>query len=124
MAWLLKYLPLIAFALQVPMVWVAWSLRQLAKTEVGKVVSEAEARLSAKDDAMDHRLDSHGDRLLQAESKIGELTTDIGNLPTKADMARIEGEVKAVGREVGATNAGVARLEGYFLKRGVDGVAG
>ncbi len=123
MAAFLKFWPVIAFVAQLGMLWIAWSLRQLAKTEVTKVVSEAEGRLNAKDDHMDGRLDEHHDRIMKVEARTAELADDIGRLPTKEDMARLEGEVKAVGREAAATNAGVARLEGYFLKRGVDGVA-
>ena len=124
MAALLKFWPIVIVALNVFVAWVCWSLRQLAKNEVTRLVDASEGRLFAKDAEMDARLDEHHDRLMKAEGHIGEIRADIDQLPTKSDLTRVEEGLKAVGREVAAVNAGVGRLEGYFLKRGVDGVAG
>lgn len=54
------------------------------------------------------------------EVKIEDLEGDLGNLPTKADLARVEGEVKGAHAEAAAANAGIGRLETIFLKKGVE----
>lgn len=56
------------------------------------------------------------------EADIQEARADIGDLPSKADLARVEGEVKATHIEAAAAAAGVMRLENIFLQRGVEKV--
>lgn len=59
-------------------------------------------------------------RMSDAESRISACEIRIEDLPTRADIARLEAEIKGVGQQVGAANAGIDRLEGYFLQRGVQ----
>lgn len=119
---LMTYWPIAALFIQVFTVWVCWSLRQLAKTEVGVIVKAVDDKQTLVTNRLDERADAHHDRIVVAEGHIKELRDDITNLPTKADIASLAGEVKKVGGEVVAANAGIQRLEGFFLKRGVESV--
>ncbi|WP_374569672.1 DUF2730 family protein [Phenylobacterium sp.] len=58
-------------------------------------------------------------RVDKVEGRVGTLEDDISDLPTKADIARLEGELKTVGNDVRAANAGIDRIEGFFLAKGV-----
>lgn len=93
-------------------------LRSLMKTEI----AASKTSLEARDKELAALIDVHDTRLTVAEGAITEIRNDIRDLPTKEDLARVEGAVKAVEREVTATGAGVSRLESFFLKRGVEGV--
>lgn len=101
--------------------WAAWSMRQFAKTEIHKIVDEAVRKLTQRDADIAKDVQTHGDRILLNEASIGEIRADIQDLPTKADVARIEGEVKGVSNQVGVAIGGIQRLEGYFLREGVEG---
>lgn len=122
MALLLKYWPILLFGTNLLAVWVCWSLRQLAKNEVQALVSSATGPINAAVEKAGHRADDHHDKLGRHESRLDSIETDIKELPTKADLARVEGEVRAVGQQVGAANAGIHRIEGFFLERGVERV--
>jgi hypothetical protein len=61
-------------------------------------------------------------RMGEAENRISACEIRMEDLPTQADIARLESEIKGVGTQVGAANAGIDRLEGYFLQRGVQNV--
>lgn len=89
----------------------AWWFSDQAK----KYVDQKVATVKAEQDEQDTRLQL-------VEASLQDLEGDIKNLPTKADIARLEGEVKAAYVEAAASNAGVKRMEMFFLKRGVDGV--
>ncbi|MDP1617328.1 DUF2730 family protein [Phenylobacterium sp.] len=115
---LIKYLPLALFLLNALTVWACWSLRQLAKSEI----AEAVAALRAKDEAICEDVDEHDTKITRLEGQVERIERDIENLPTKADIARLEGDVKEVGSAVRAVQSGVGRLEGYFLTRGVENV--
>lgn len=132
---LIKYWPVIGFfgglAANAMMVWIAWSLRQFAKNEVGRSMASLADRLEAADsglatrlEAADEKTDAKVDeletRMTKVEGSITGVRRDIGNLPTKADIARVEGEIKAVGAQATATNEGIRRLEGYWLEKGVE----
>lgn len=123
---ILKYWPMIGTFVAVAangfMLWVAWSLRQFAKTEVERIVKEAVAPLRQADVATDQALDGVESRVTRVEGAVEALRGDIGDLPTKADLARVEGEIKTVGQAVDAAANGIGRLEGYFLSKGVDRV--
>ncbi|MFD3263346.1 hypothetical protein [Phenylobacterium ferrooxidans] len=117
---LMKYWPMALVVLNAVTAWAAWSMRQFARSEVQKIVAEATAVLQARDREISDIVHEHGERIIKAEGQITEIRSDILDLPTKADLARVEGEVKAVGREVTSTNAGVQRIEGFFLAKGVE----
>lgn len=116
----MKYWPVALFVMNLVAAWACWSLRQLAISEVRKIVDASVASLSAKDATIADEVDDHGDRILKVEGRIDTLDKVVAGLPTKADLARVEGEVRAVGVDAAATKAGVDRLEGYFLQRGVE----
>jgi hypothetical protein len=103
------YWPIAATALQGLLVWVAWSLRQVAKAEIAAV-----------DTKFTDKFDDHDVRIQGVESRMATAEGDIKELPTKEDLARIEGEVKGVGIKVSTANAGIQRIENFFLQRGVD----
>lgn len=121
---ILKYWPMIGTFVAVGangvMLWVAWSLRQFAKNEVERIVKEAVAALRQSDAATDLALDGVESRVTRVEGAIDTLRGDLAELPTKADLARVEGEIKVVGQAVDAAANGIGRLEGYFLTKGVD----
>ncbi|MFN3513444.1 MAG: hypothetical protein ACK41C_10385 [Phenylobacterium sp.] len=117
---LLQYWPVAAFVFNLVAVWACWSLRALAKSEVERIVKAAVSQLSQTDTALDERVDGHQNRLTIAESQIQEIRSDIQDLPTKADLERVSGEVRGVSKGVDAANAGIQRLEGFFLARGVQ----
>lgn len=113
---LLQYWPVLLVALNAFTAWGAWSLRQLAKNEI----AASEGRLGVQIKGLATDLDAQDTRMTKIEGRVAEAERDISNLPTKADLARVEGEVKAVGRTVDAANEGIRRLEGFFLERGVE----
>lgn len=59
-------------------------------------------------------------RVGKLEIRLEDAEGDIKNLPTKADLARVEGEVKGAHQEAAAANAGIKRIEGYFIAKGVE----
>lgn len=115
---LLKYWPVLLFPLNLLTAWAAWSLRQMTKNEIAVAVSA----LQAKDTAICEDVDDHDTKINRLLDKVEEIEKDILDLPTKADIARLEGEVRGVGNQVSAAAAGVGRLEAYFLQRGVEKV--
>lgn len=106
---LLQYWPVLLVILQVATVVITWWLKDLAEREVERKVKVERDRIAVLEG-----------RMSTADNHILDLTKDVENLPTKADIARLEGEVRGVGREVLAANAGIERIEGYFIARGVE----
>lgn len=117
---LLPYLPIVLLVANLATVWICWSLRQVAKAEIGAAVKVVDDKHTLITNRLDERADAHHDRLTVAEGHIKEVREDISNLPTKADIEKVAGKVEKVSAEVGAVGAGVSRLEGFFLKRGVE----
>lgn len=117
---LLQYWPIIGVLLQLVVLWICWSLRQLAHREVKREVEAAETRMDACFTDLDGRVDGHHDRIGQAEHSIREIRDDISGLPTKADLEKLGGEIRSVGVEVTAANSGIKRIEGFFLAKGVE----
>lgn len=107
----LKYWPLLAAALQVLALWVMWSMRQFAANEIRK----SEEASKARDSVLDDKIDGHNVRITALAGRVDAVEDDIGNLPTKADLARVEGEVKVVLAQVENVAAGVRRLEDYAM---------
>lgn len=120
---LLPYWPMLAFALNLVAVWICWTLRQLAKSEMAKAGAAIEEKIGAVTSSLDSRVDDHQNRLLVAEGEIRTIRAEIQDLPTKADIAELRGEVKAVGRDVAAANSGIDRIENFFLAKGVERVS-
>jgi len=116
----MKFWPIMQMVLSLLMLWICWSLRQLAIQEVTKIVNAAVAGLNSADEKIDVAVTDHEKRIIEVEKDVEGLKEDIARLPTKADLARVEGEVKGVAKTADATKAGVDRLEGYFLKLGVE----
>lgn len=120
MSELLKYWPVALFVFNGLTVWFCWSFRQLARTEVQTRVSEATAPIAAHVEKLTTKVSLHHDQIQRHEGRLDGLDDDIAQLPTKADLARVEGEVSKVGDKVGQALGGIGRLEGYFLKEGVE----
>lgn len=118
---LARYQAVFLLILNVGVVWICWSLRQLAKTEVNKVVDDARAALNAQHTKLSEKVESHHDTLGRHGAHIEEIRADIRDLPTKADIERLNGEIRTVGRDVAAATAGIERIESYFLERGIGG---
>lgn len=118
----MKYWPIAALAIQILTAWICWSLRQLATTEVKKMVDGAVAALTRADEEAEATLDHHGTRLTKVEKDVEGLHADVASLPTKADLAEVRGEVKTVSSKVDGARAGIDRIEGYFLAKGVERV--
>lgn len=116
---LLKYWPLVNLPLSFFVAWICWSLRELAKAEVRTIVAQAITPVDERATKLTARVDDHHDKLTTHGSQIEEIRTDIRDLPTKTDLAHLQGEIRGVGSEVQAANAGIKRIEGYFLERGV-----
>ena len=116
---LLEYWPIIGAAIQAAVLWFVWSMRQLAKKEVTEMVAASEARTDLVQKAQAAKVEGHERRLDRAEGQIQEIRSDIEALPTKADFATLVGEIKVANAEIRAVGAGVDRLEGYLMERGV-----
>lgn len=116
----LKFWPVILLAINLGLAWLCWSLRQLAVQEVTRLIAAAGLKLEKSDETMAGNIDALDTRVTKAEAAIGEIRADIGELPTKADIARVEGKIEGVARTADATAGGVSRLEGYFLAKGVE----
>ncbi|MCY1648168.1 hypothetical protein OVA11_14180 [Caulobacter sp. SL161] len=120
MATIKTYWPIILTVLNFAVLWICWSLKQLASTEVRTLVDAAVAALKQADSEAEAAIDDHETRLTRAEKDVEALRDDIAKLPTKADLARLEGEVKAVLKQVERAGAGIERIEGFFLAKGVE----
>ncbi len=118
---LLPYLLSVSFSAF--MAWVCWSLRQLAKSEVTKIVDAAVAKLSEKDEAICEDVEDHGERLTKVEAAVNHIEDKLDDLPSKADLEVVRGEVRAVsatlvstGEQLKACAAGIHRIEGHFIQ--------
>lgn len=73
--------------------------------------SEAAKALLGRISAVENATGLHAQRLEQIEE-------DISTLPTKADFARLEGEIVSTCRIADRTEKAVLRLEDYMIKGG------
>lgn len=63
------------------------------------------------------------DRVDECESRLDKLDTATSNLVTKQDLARVEGEVKGLCKQIDdQVVPGLNRIEGFFIAAGVDRV--
>lgn len=116
---LLKYWPLMTVPVNLFVLWICWSMRQFTKNEVQAIVSGATKPIIDAAETLATRVTAHHDTLTRHDGQIEEIRADIRGLPTKADLVRVEGEIRTVAEAVAAANAGISRLESYFLERGV-----
>lgn len=116
---LLKYWPIAGLAVQGAVLWFVWSMRQVATDAVKK----ADEASRDRDHALDNRIDAEAQRLTALNGRVDAVENEVGELPTKADLARVEGQVGVVDAKIDMANRGIERLEGYFLSKGA-GVAG
>lgn len=86
------------------------------------VDARTDRKISAAVDPLKDDLEDLQRRTDANEASIAEARSDIEKMPTKADLARVEGEVKATLGEATAAAAGVKRLETIFIQRGVENV--
>ena len=112
---LMPYWPIASFALQ-GVLGIVICLAVLKMKEVAAAVAKALA------DPIAEAVDDLDTRVTEHNGRIGELEKDVLNLPTKEDIARVEGKVDATARDVGAVANGVGRIESIFLEAGFLGV--
>lgn len=116
-----EYIPiagqLISLALNVLLAWAVWTIRQLAKEQIAAEREKTRAQF----DRVDGDVTAIDRRVSKVEGRMDEAEDDIRALPTKADLARLEGEVKLVGAQVEGVSAGISRVEGYMMEHGVRG---
>jgi septal ring factor EnvC (AmiA/AmiB activator) len=60
-------------------------------------------------------------RISQVESRLSVIESEVEGLPTKADIARLEEQVRSVDHNVDRAQRGIDRLESYFLQTGIGG---
>lgn len=60
------------------------------------------------------------DRVDRVESRLDSLEPQIKDLPTKADMATVEGKISRVCEIADRTEKSCNRIEGYFIALGMD----
>jgi len=118
---LLKYWPLLTVPVNLFVLWICWSMRQFTKNEVQAIVAGATKPIVEAAEGLASRVAAHHDTIMRHDGQIEEIRADIRDLPTKADLARVEGEIRTVADAVAAASAGISRLENYFLERGVRG---
>lgn len=111
---LLKYWPVLGFVIQGLALWAVWSMRQLTATAIAAAKKESHDR----DLILDKRIDDEATRITELNGQVDAHATAIEDLPTMADLARVEGEVKVVGAKLDAANGGIRRLEDFFLAKG------
>ena len=121
MATFMKYWPIAALVINFLTAWFCWSLRQLAITEVKRLLEVAVAALTKTDEAAEETIDDHEGRLTRVEKDVEQIRTDVSNLPTKADMKTLEGEMKVVVKGVEQLQKGINRIENHFMEEGMKG---
>lgn len=63
------------------------------------------------------------ERVDECESRLDQLETATRNLVTKEDLARVEGEVKGLCKQIDdQVVPGLNRIEGFFIAAGVERV--
>lgn len=121
---LLKYWPVIGTMIGLGangfMFWFIWSMRQWMRNEVEQLLAAEVTRLEKADVGTAEAVDLLDTRMTKMEGAVGGIRSDIAKLPTKADLARVEGEIKVVAGGVEAAGAGITRIESFFLARGVE----
>ncbi len=63
------------------------------------------------------RVDRLENRADLTEQKVAAIETDLAQLPTKADLTRLEGEINKVEAIAERTERGVRRIEDFFMER-------
>jgi len=117
----MKFWPIIHLAISLFILWVCWSLRQLAIQEVNKIVSAAVAALTKTDDEAEEAIDDHEGRLTRVEKDVEQIRTDLNDLPTMANFKELSGEMKVVAKGVEQLQKGVNRIENHFMEEGMKG---
>ena len=111
---LLKYWPVAAMVIQGLALWATWSMRQVASS----AIASAEKASKDRDQVLDDRIDAEATRITALSGRVDATEAEIQDLPTKADLEKIMGEVKVANANITTANRGIERLEGYFLSRG------
>ena len=112
----IEYWPVLVVVLQALGVWVCWSMRQMTKSDI-KLETD---KLAVEDRRLAADIDVLDTRTTKVEGRVDEHAKDILDLPTKADLARVEGEARGAYRESAAANAGIQRLEGHLIAKGME----
>lgn len=105
---LLEYWPVLIVMGQVMTVWLVFWMRTESKRAADAAVEPVKEAVRIL-----------ADRVLVLETWRTDTEGDIGKLPTKADLEQLAGKVDGAHREAAAASAGVGRIEGMLLERGM-----
>lgn len=117
----MKFWPIIHLVISVMILWVCWSLRQLAIAEVTRIVNAAVAALTKADEETEEAVDDHEGRLSRVEKDVEHIRSAIADLPTMAKFEELSGEMKVVAKGVEQLQRGVNRIESHFMAEGMKG---
>lgn len=84
------------------------------------VDARADKKIAAAVEPVETKLAELEKRVIEHEVRLDDVEGDVDNLPTKADLARVEGEVKGAHREAAAAAKGVERIEHMLMERGME----
>ncbi|WP_165184744.1 DUF2730 family protein [Caulobacter soli] len=108
----LKFWPVLVIVLNALTVWIAWSLRQLAKNEVERIVAAAVDLLKKADAEASSRLATVVEDVDEHDTRLTKLEEQLKALPQRADFERLEhgfSDLKAVVNGNAATLLGVEK---------------
>lgn len=101
-----EYLPYMAFLVSV----IACALSAWTVVRAGRWrESDSAKELMRRVGVTERTIDLHAQRL-------GQIEEDIAALPTKADFARLEGEIQTTCKIADRTERAVGRLEGFLME--------
>ncbi len=114
MEWLWKWWPVLSTVGNLAVLWVAWSIRQIAESRMREIAG------------------SIAEQVQQHDRRIGRIEQELAHVPRRDDVGAMhvkltatEGELKAIDAKLGALKEGhdavraaIVRIEGFLLQRG------
>jgi hypothetical protein len=107
----LKYWPIIFVVLQAASLWITWTLRQLARTEVKAIVDAAVADLKKADRDLGAAHETLRGEAEQHHTRLTVVEEAIKGLPTRADMEKLGDAIAGVDKTLAATNATLVAVQ-------------
>lgn len=99
---------LIAIASLACTIFVTIRAKHWRDTDEGKALL---SKIVASHNELDGRVDVVEDRMTRVETKLADM-------PTKADLAGVQSDVRSIIRELGSVDAGVKRIEQFMMESG------